>query len=206
MALLNKQLGFLFLFEPHTGSRAVLKALQQSHGSTVIGNHHTGMADLIVKGCIQDDLRYKLKVFSTVRNPLDTFITRWVRFPRRRSPNMNAYIRAQQSTDIISNPGLGVYRDAPNLLWFEYLEEDTRRIFGLSLDYDPDHKCKEKRPWNEYFEEDRDSFDRLSRLYAGYCKEFGYGYRWVGDKLFCDVDPQVKVAKQSKIGRVTEWH
>ena len=205
MALLSKEFKFLFLFEPHTGSRAVLKALQQAYTSNVIGNHHTGLADLISKGCIQDDFRYKLKVFSTVRNPLDTFITRWARFPRRRSPNMNAFIRAQQHASIISNPGLGVYRDASHLLWFEHLDEDMRRIFGIPLEYDPDHKCKDKRPWNEYFEEDRDSFDRLLKLYAGYCKEFGYSYQWLNGKLTCKVDQQVRAAKQSNTGRLAEW-
>lgn len=206
MALLNLERRFLYLFEPHTGSRATREALETMPGSNLIGNHHAGLMDLCRKGYIQDDLKHKITVCCTVRNPFDTFITRWMRHPISRSPDMGLFIKTQRHANIVNSPAVGLWCEATRFIWFEHLEEDLRNIFGISLPpKDPTHKCKGKnRPWNEYFEESPpEYFDILLRKYSTYCKRFGYSYTWSREgKLVCEIDQSVRDAYNRGKGRI----
>jgi hypothetical protein len=62
MAIVNRKYGYIYLAEPHTGSRACAKALLQHEGSEQVGHHEY----IDIPGLVS---------FSVVRHPLDIIVT-----------------------------------------------------------------------------------------------------------------------------------
>lgn len=78
MAVVNKQYGFVFLAEPHTGSRAVRDALLTLDGSVETnGDHHLDIVGCWRKGFITEIEADEFTIFATIRNPYDLLVTRW---------------------------------------------------------------------------------------------------------------------------------
>lgn len=71
MPVINREEGWLFLDEPHTGSQACIEALLEIPGSKLIGKQHQSWPSLLADGW---DLRY-LRTFSVVRDPFDIITT-----------------------------------------------------------------------------------------------------------------------------------
>ena len=95
MAVINKQFGFVFLAEPHTGSRAVRDALLTLEGSVETnGDHHLDLLGCYKKGFINEIEADEFTVFAAIRNPYDLLVTRWWYHAR------NSYTFREWITDI----------------------------------------------------------------------------------------------------------
>jgi len=72
--VVNTQIGFVFLANPHTGSRATTAALMKIHGSIEVAYHH---ADLNKVHTAYPESASCPVVFQGVRNPLDWLVSRF---------------------------------------------------------------------------------------------------------------------------------
>lgn len=78
MAIVNKHFGFVFLAEPHTGSRAVRDALLALKGSVETnGDHHLGLYGCYKRGYLSEIEADEFTIFAVIRNPYDLLVTRW---------------------------------------------------------------------------------------------------------------------------------
>lgn len=92
MAIINSCYGFVFIAEPHTGSRAIRDTLQQLEGSEETnGDHHMTLFDCQNKGYLTRTQARNYLVFSAIRNPYDLLITRWW-FHARNSFTFKEYV------------------------------------------------------------------------------------------------------------------
>lgn len=79
MAVINKRFGFVFLAEPHTGSRAVRDALCTLEGSVETnGEHHLDLPGCVQKGVLSESEAEDFLVFSTIRDPHSLLLSRWL--------------------------------------------------------------------------------------------------------------------------------
>ena len=79
MAVINHTQKWIYLMEPHTGSRVVADYLVKNLGGSQIGHHHIALSELTNRNRqhvsakqVQD-----YKVIATVRNPFDMLVTKW---------------------------------------------------------------------------------------------------------------------------------
>ena len=191
MALVNEARKFAYNFEPHTASRAVSTALLALPSSRLIGKHHATQQQMRVEepNTTYDDYRWCV----TVRNPLDTLVTRWTKRDIRRYPTLLPYVEKfkHQSQSVLF--GLDMWQTADTFVWFEHLYEDVERLFDLTLpERDPIHVTKLKtKQWYEYY--DKETFDVVFPLFKDYCDKFGYHYAWSKDGLlYCGVYRDVR--------------
>lgn len=101
MAVINHKYQFVFLAEPHTGSRAVRDALCKLEGSVETnGNHHIDLFGCVSAGYLSHDEAELFTVFSAVRDPHDVLVSRWLYHNRKVTPFANFVDRARVSEQI----------------------------------------------------------------------------------------------------------
>jgi len=84
MAVVNKEFRFVFLCEPHTGSRAVREALLTIPGSVETnGEHHASLSRCTRLGFLTGREACSYTVFATIRNPADLLATCWFVYGRK---------------------------------------------------------------------------------------------------------------------------
>jgi hypothetical protein len=95
MAVINHKYRFVFLAEPHTGSRAVRDALCGLDGSTETnGDHHLDLIGCVEAGVLSHNEAELYTVFSVIRDPHDILVSRWLYHNRQRSPFADFVMRA----------------------------------------------------------------------------------------------------------------
>lgn len=83
MAILCRELGILFVLNPATGSTAIADLLRARHGGVWlpaddrpdVRKKHSTLRDLMAAGLLDVDLRQRLLVATTVRNPYDRLVS-----------------------------------------------------------------------------------------------------------------------------------
>ena len=123
MAVVNWQVGFVYLANPHVASRATTSALLRLQGSVEVAHHH---ADL---QCVIDQYPAAAAcptVLHTVRHPLDWLVSRylcnggergeWSEWLRKRKPRI-----------------FNRFPEATLFAKYERLEADLRRITGCPV-------------------------------------------------------------------------
>jgi hypothetical protein len=86
MAVINHKYRFVFLAEPYTGSRAVRDALCGLDGSVETnGDHHLGLRGCVDGGWLSHNEAEAYTVFSTIRDPHDILVSRWLYHNHQRS-------------------------------------------------------------------------------------------------------------------------
>ena len=138
MAVVNTEVGFVFLAHPHTASRATTTALMQIEGSQEVAYHH---ADLqrVINHC--PDASSCETIFTIVRHPFDWLVSRfhcnggnrgeWDKWVRKRPRRM------------IFDKFLG---QTTTFGKFESLESDLARLTGhqVTLEVERDHVTRGK--------------------------------------------------------------
>ena len=74
MALINLRLGFVFLANPHTASRATIAALKQLSNSREVVHHHATLETVYER---HPEARECDRVFQIVRHPFDWLVSRY---------------------------------------------------------------------------------------------------------------------------------
>jgi hypothetical protein len=206
MALYNRDLKFIYLAEPHTASRATFDAIEKSlPGTAKIGHHHISIAEMTNWRRVhlrQTDV-VKCTVVTNVRNPLDTVVTRWKHGPFK-DVSFWRVLTEHQNNVSISDPGMGLYREAEFFCWYEALELDLQWMFnrdGLRLQRNPEHITEGKHPWQEYYRGQRELVDTMVELYKAYLDKFGYQIGWDEDEDIptCKLDLNIRAALCPKI-------
>lgn len=96
MAVISQKFGYLYLATPNTGSTAVCDFLIESCDGNYIPEHipesndnwnkldykHCTIQQLLDRGELTNDSLAKLWKFTTVRNPLQYFVSEWFRYHR----------------------------------------------------------------------------------------------------------------------------
>lgn len=100
MAVWNPKYKYLFLCEPHTGSRSTVEGLLAQARSKEIGHHHIGLPEIRQKGLVPRHQLAKAITFATVRNPYDLLVTRWV-FHNKRRDSFADYLRICLAHEVI---------------------------------------------------------------------------------------------------------
>jgi len=92
MAIVNNKFEFVFLCEPHTGSRAVRDALLTIPGSVETnGKHHLDLQGCIRDGFLSGREACEAQVYATIRNPHDWLVTKW--FVLTRAATFEEFVR-----------------------------------------------------------------------------------------------------------------
>jgi hypothetical protein len=104
----------------------------------------------------------------------------------------------------VSEPGMGLYREAEFFCWYEDLEADLRWMFNrpaLTLPKDPTHVTEGKQPWPEYYRGQPALVEELVDLYKPYLEKFGYHIDWDDDEDIptCLIDEKIRAALCPKI-------
>lgn len=138
MAVVNTHLGFVFLANPHTASRATETALMQLEHSLLVGHHHADLT--LVKREYPNACTCKT-VFETVRHPLDWLVSRYC-CRGGRVIDWEPFLMMREKKRIF-----GRFSGQTNaFIKYETLKADLESITGqdIDLDYDPDHKSPNK--------------------------------------------------------------
>lgn len=198
MAAYNRDLKFIYLFEPHTASRATLVTLQEHvKGTANIQNHHINMEGLTNWRRLKIPKKDALmaRVIATVRNPLDTIITRW-RFSGFKDISFERFVMTNKNHQSVINSGMGLYLEAEYFCWYEDLEADLQWMFNrpeMRLHSNTEHKTPNKEPWWVYYQDKPDLFEFLAETHRPYCERFGYQLEWVDDRPVCEIDQNTRI-------------
>lgn len=198
MALYNRDLKFIYLFEPHTASRAILEHLPKYvHGTATIQHHHISIQDMTNwrKQILRPQDALQCRIICMVRNPLDTLVTRW-RSSSFQHVSFQRFFDNNKDHHQIKEPGMGLYRDAEFFCYYEDLQEDLRWMFNrplLELGWDDTHKTKGKEPWYTYYSYDMVQY--LQDVYKPYLTTFGYSFTFENGRPICSIDPAVRSQK-----------
>jgi hypothetical protein len=120
MAVINHQYQFVFLAEPHTGSRAIRDALCRLEGSVETnGNHHLDLLGCVEADYLSHDEAELFTVFSTIRDPHDILVSRWLYHNHPRSFFDNFVARARVSEQVGYDGDI-----KPTLFWRTYQQVD----------------------------------------------------------------------------------
>jgi hypothetical protein len=161
MAIVNRKYGYVYLAEPHTGSRACLKALQQHEGFEHNGSHHE-KADLTADG---------LTTFSVVRHPLEIITTYFHHDKRNFFEVVLAHVKRSR------DPGFYYHAaTSDRLLRYENgLSKEVNNFFesigAPPVDFEITRPTAGKRDWWEYFD---DITIRIVEVLLPEIKVFGY--------------------------------
>jgi len=202
MALYHRDLKFIYLFEPHTASRAILEHLPKYvQGTAKINHHHIGIQEMTNwrKSILKPKDALEARVVCTVRNPLDTLLTRW-RVGAFKDVSFRRFFDNQKDNPQIVNPAMGLYLEAEYFCWYEDLEADLRWMFNrdeLTLGWDDRHKTKGKEEWYTYYE--KDMVDYLCDLYKAYLKRFGYNIEFTDGRPVCHLDTDIRAQLCQKL-------
>jgi hypothetical protein len=172
MAIVNRKYGYVYLAEPHTGSRACLKALEQHAGFEHNNSHHE-KADCTADGLI---------TFSVVRHPLEIIATYFHHDKRdffetvlahvRRSRDSGFYYHAEQSDRVLRyENGLA-----------EEVNAFFKTIGAPPVDFEIVRPTQDKRPWWEYFDA---ATIRIVEVLLPEIKGFGYTTKRYWKNLCC---------------------
>lgn len=202
MALYNRELKFIYLFEPHTASRAILHHLPKYVPKTAqIPHHHIGIQEMTNwrKQLLRPKDALEARIVCTVRNPLDTLITRW-RVSSFQHVSFQRFFDNNKEHHQITEPGMGLFREAEYHCYYEDLEDDLRWMFNrpeLELGWNEDHKTKDKEPWYTYYS--YDMVEYLKDVYKQYLNQFGYQISFRDGRPFCEIDPDIRALRCQKL-------
>jgi len=113
MAIVNKKFEFVFLCEPHTGSRAVRDALLTIPGSVETnGKHHLSLSGCVRDGFLSGREACNFRVFGTIRNPHDWLVTKWF-----------VLTRTHSFEDFVKHVAIDFQQDN-TLFWMSYHDAD----------------------------------------------------------------------------------
>lgn len=181
MAMVNMTHKWLYLWEPHTASRATQEALQ-SLGGSKIGHHHIDINELTHWRNQQIPLSRipQFKVLATVRNPLDTLVTRW-KFSEFKSQPFVEFVRDNMHLPIVTNASKGLCQQADTILYYETLQSDLDWVFSqaVPLRRNADHKTPDKKNWQHYYYGEWDIVQELTQIYKPYLDMYGYSIEFI---------------------------
>lgn len=189
MAVVNYQDKWVYLMEPHTASRAVHEALIQDPNCEYAGTHHASLQDIGVEKLLGFD------VICTVRNPLDTVVSRW-RLGKGNKTPFAEWIR----TGEIESKWSGLWRSCNIVCWFENLQLDLNHVFQrrVPLVHDRKHKTLDKHDWSTYYNEE--TFEFVTARFKEYIEAFGYQLVLVNGRVHAKVDREVRKRRVRVIG------
>lgn len=203
MAIVNRKYEFVFLAEPHTGSRAVREALQKLEGSVETnGDHHLDLQGCFAKGYLSEFEAETFLVFSAIRDPHDLLVSRWVYHDRQRIP-FRDYLETARISEQQDSAGLTMdtlfWRTCEQVDWFirhETLHDGLNTILdqvGAPLiDSLPIvGRTQEKPDWRQLWDEDTEQWAQL--FFSDICR-YDYRVKWTGSELLdAEVDKRQHV-------------
>lgn len=179
MALINTERKFIYLFEPNTRSTLVENALKDLPGSTVIeGDRYKNIAALLAADDITLEQALSYRIVCTVRNPYDSFIARYKQVrPGLTTSNFLSDIQLSRRHPMVLQPGDGMYEEATDFVWFEFLIRDILDLFGVTIARPKrTHRSgDDNKSWHDYYE--GKPFRHLLKPSAAcqrYMRRFGY--------------------------------
>lgn len=185
MAVLNKKYRFVFIAEPHTGSRSVRNALLELDGSQETnGDHHLTLEGCVRKGFITESESVQFNTFSTIRNPYDLLVTRWW-YHARKFYSFNEWIKDFAAKEQEGGTLFWRSRDVHYLLRYEHLDLAlnmllvNQKIPWVNLNHTG--KTIGKPNWQEMWDYE---LVRLSKLRFPDIERYGYQLKW--DKSIID--------------------
>jgi hypothetical protein len=186
VAIVNHKYGYVYLAEPHTGSRACIKALEQHDGFEINSSHHE-KADRTADGLV---------TFSVVRHPLDIIATYFHHGKRTFFENVLANVKRSRDPGFYYHAG-----QSDRVLRYENgLAKEVNAFFGTigapPVDFEIIHPTKDKRPWWEYFDE---TTIRIVEVLLPEIKGFGYTTKEYWKRVWdlCKIDA-IKSLKKEK--------
>ena len=204
MAVVNHRYKWIYLMEPHTASRATEEYLLKEMGGTKLGHHHIGIPALTRRDreMINPQRLAEYKIISTVRNPFDTLITRWLY--NKSAGDLGEWVNRLLELDSLPCAD-GLYKQATHFVYYEHLEEDLSILFGkaVRLPRHEKHSTIKKEPWQSYYEYDGlypnpppdmgETVAKMLEYWAPYLSQFGYmvKYKYGNDgihRLSCEID------------------
>ncbi len=138
MAVVNTQVGFVFLANPHTGSRATTTALLHIEGSIEVSYHHADL-DKVYAAC--PDAANCHTVFHVVRNPLDWLVSRF---------HCNGGLRGTWEDWLKKRPNRPIFRrftgQTNSFAKYENLVADVAALTGHNppWEWEPEHRTPGK--------------------------------------------------------------
>lgn len=192
MAVVNSEEKWVFVCEPHTASRGTKAALLELPGSREVGNHHIDVFQIMK----QEDI-LGFDTICTVRNPLDTVVSRW-RLGKGYNRPFKEWVQSPDSE--LKSKWFGHYRFSNIVCWFENLRVDLNYVFqrAVPLLHNPKHKTLDKDDWSCYYDEE--SFKVVTELYSDYIEEFGYQLSFANGRASIRIDESTRKKRLHKIG------
>ncbi|MHA2264764.1 MAG: hypothetical protein ACXAEN_20425 [Candidatus Thorarchaeota archaeon] len=187
MAVTQRRQNWVYLFEPHTASRATQRLLKTIGGEKV-GGHHDRL-DNIRKIVGRNR---KMDVIVTVRNPIDVLVTKWHKNNVDNNLEFNEWVKANINKPFICDPLAGIWQDGTTFCWYENLLSHLKQVFHRNstnggdfvLSYKPSEKTEGKRPWWTY--PDKDTLNLLLGNFREFLDKFAYEfYREGGEPRMC---------------------
>ncbi len=164
MALLRKDELSGFIFEPHTASRAITKAVLATGDWTEYQDHHNMLVGF------SDTVKY-----CFIRNPFDVLVSKW-RVGAHKDKTFREFFELRKHTPEVKRPLYDIYLNANILLYYESLPDSLKLIVPTAeLDFDPKHKTPGKdKPYQEYYEPYM--VDYLRREWEGFLEYHQYEF------------------------------
>lgn len=208
MALANDYFKWLYVFEPHTASRATQNALLKHVPHTQQASHHHATFREMVTcnrtGKTPFERFFGYHVICTVRNPFSVLVTGYHR--EHAGKSFSEWLDVMLNCPRAQVPlHRGLWQDASTFVYYEHLQEDLNWVMGrdVPLEYWENHKTEGKKPWQEYYT--LDQINRLLMFWQPFLDHFGYYFH--EDQLLVDKDVRLRRTKQ--IGHdprlLTKW-
>lgn len=161
MAIVNRKYGYIYLAEPHTGSRACHKALLQHEDSEQVGHH-----DYVdIPGLIS---------FSVVRHPLDVIVTYFHQDKRSFFEVVLAHVKRSRDPFFYYH----AWRADRVLRYENGLAKEVNSFLELigapPVDFEIVKPTSNKRPWWTYFD---DTTIRIVEVLLPELSKYGYTTR-----------------------------
>lgn len=204
MAVINLNHKWLFLCEPHTASRAVMRLLCEQCGGSKIGHHHIDTVELVDwrRGHLAEKQLAELEVFCSVRNPFDVLVTRWKFGPFRDVP-FHKFVKSNAEHHVVNHPLQGLWKQATNFVYFEDMSDDLSWLFGQRLEVPrkQSEATPDKQPWYTYYEGQEEISLFLLDKYGDFLDQFGYRVVYNGTLELVDIDKAVRKIRTQPIFR-----
>ena len=174
MAVIHRKQKWMYLFEPHTASRATQRLLA-SIGGKPCGAHHDGVTKMRTRLRQQHISEYDIGV--TVRNPIDTLVTRYIK-NNLEGLGFDEWVKVHK----IKEPLTGIWRGGTTYCWYENLQADLNHMFHRNSSNDSDFvleyfdldKTPGKQPWWTY--PSNETIDTLLVHFKPFMDMFGYEF------------------------------
>lgn len=201
MAVVNHMKKWLYLMEPHTASRATSQFLKEKMGASEIGHHHIGVSELTNERRlhIKKKILYEYDILCTIRNPFDTIVTRWLysgkggmlserarKVARERKQTIEEFRASEEVVPLsewiftnvdhptLLDPMRGLYRDATNFIYYEFLNEDLSKTFNRDIQIPRANQTLTKSDWRSYYKSQPELVEFLLSKWGGFLTAFGY--------------------------------